>query len=62
MKRCQLKPVTFNFQYQSQDNTIKLSEENVEENENETDIDSNSKMLIATCFGAGVQNINKSIR
>lgn len=34
----------------------------MEENENETDIDSNSKMLIATCFGAGVQNINKSIR
>ncbi|CAH8653575.1 unnamed protein product [Schistosoma rodhaini] len=54
--------VTFNFHYQSQNNLIKLSEEDVEANKNESDINSNSKILVATCFGAGVQNINKSIR
>ncbi|CAH8592417.1 unnamed protein product [Schistosoma turkestanicum] len=54
--------VTFNFQYQSQNIPIALSEDDVQKDENESNIDSNSKILIATCFGAGVQNINKSIR
>nr|AAW26840.1 unknown [Schistosoma japonicum] len=55
--------VTFNFQYQSQKNPTKSSEENMhEEKYDESDIDANGKILIATCFGAGVQNINKSIR
>ncbi|KAK4475643.1 hypothetical protein MN116_000913 [Schistosoma mekongi] len=55
--------VTFNFQYQSQNNPTKSSEENMhEERHDDSNIDANGKILIATCFGAGVQNINKSIR
>ncbi|KAK4467394.1 hypothetical protein MN116_008822 [Schistosoma mekongi] len=55
--------VTFNFQYQSQNNPTKSSEENMhEERHDDSNIDANGKILIATCLGAGVQNINKSIR
>ncbi|CAH8614447.1 unnamed protein product [Heterobilharzia americana] len=54
--------VTFNFQYQSPDDTHKIPEDVENENKDEKDIDLGSKILIATCFGAGLQNVNKSIR
>ncbi|CAH8869099.1 unnamed protein product [Trichobilharzia szidati] len=63
--------VTFNFQYEAVNETVKpvegeAGEEKEEEEEKskviEEPVDSERKILIATCFGAGIQNVNKSIR